>query len=122
MTSLSGFGDLFSVVLAASKDKVYMETTEKMKVAFHELILAEADARRDKTATLIRAMAKIDCEVIRFKREYKRIAEQLAPDAITAIDGYLKIIEQKKKDINREKNVLKRGASNILQINNGERN
>ena len=58
MASIGGLGDLFSVVLAASKDKVYMETAEKMQAAFHELILAEADARRDKTATLIRAMAK----------------------------------------------------------------
>ena len=107
MASIGGFGDLFSVVLAASKDKVYMETAEKMQAAFHELLLAEADARRDKTATLIRAMAKIDGEVIRFKREYNRIAEQLAPEAITAIDGYLKMIEQKKKDIAHEKNAMK---------------
>lgn len=107
MASIGGFGELFSVVLAASKDKVYMETAEKMEAAFHKLILAEADARRNKTATLIRAMAKIDGEIIRFKREYNRIAEQLAPEAITAIDGYLKMIEQEKKNIIREKNAMK---------------
>lgn len=107
MASIGGFGDLVSVVLAASQDKAYMETVEKMQTAFHELILAEADARRGKTATLIRAMAKIDGEVIRFKREYNRIAEQLAPEARTAIDGYLKIIEQKKKDIAFEKKSLR---------------
>lgn len=107
MALVGGFGDLFSVVLAASKDKVYMEITEKMQTAFQELILTEADARRNKTATLIRAMAKIDGEVIRFKREYNRISGQLAPEAITAIDGYLKMIEQKKKDIVHEKNSLK---------------
>lgn len=107
MASLGGLGDLFSVILAASKDKVYLETAEKMQAAFHELILAEADARRDKTATLIRAMAKIDGEIIRFKREYKRIEDQLAPNAITAIDSYLKLVEQKKKDISFEKKTIR---------------
>ena len=107
MALIGEFGDLFSVVLAASKDKVYMETVEKVQAAFHELILAEADARRDKTTTLIRTMAKIDGEVIRFKIEYNRIIEQLSPEAIAAIDGYLKIIEQKKKDIAHEKNAMK---------------
>ena len=77
MASIGGFGDLFSVVLAASKDKVYMETAEKMQAAFHELILAEARTRRNKTSTLIRAMAKIDGEVIRFKREHNHIADQM---------------------------------------------
>ena len=107
MASLGGLGDLFSVVLAASKDKVYMETAEKMQAAFHELILAEADARRDKTSALIRALAKIDGEVIRFKREYNRIIDQLAPEAKTAINSYLKMIEQKKKDIAHEKTLMK---------------
>lgn len=107
MASLNDLGDLLSVVLAASKDKVYMETAEKMQAAFHELILAEADARRDKTSTLIRAMAKIDGEVIRFKREYKRIEGQLASEAITAIDSYLQTIELKKRDIAHEKNAIK---------------
>ena len=107
MSGINGLGELFSVVLAASKDKVYMETAEKMQAAFHELILAEADSRRDKTANLIRSMVKIDTEVIRFKREYARLTEQLAPEAVTAIDGYLKMIEQKKKDIAHEKNAMK---------------
>ena len=107
MASSGRFGDLFPVVLSASKDKVYMETAERIQTAFHELILAEADARRDKTTTLIRAMAKIDGEVILFKREYNRIVGQLTPEAITAIDSYLKMIEQKKKDIVQEKNSMK---------------
>lgn len=122
MASIIGFGDLFSIVLAASKDKAYVDAAKKIETAFHELILAEADARRDKTAALICAMAKIDDEVIRFKRVYNCIVKQLTPEAIAAIDGWLKKMEQKKKDIIHEKNVLKRGASNILQINNGERN
>lgn len=103
----NNIGDLIAVMLAVSKDKVYLETTEKMQTAFHELILAEADSRRDKVTTLIRAMAKIDGEVIRFKREYSRIFNQLAPEAITAIEDYLKIVEQKKKDIVHEKNAMK---------------
>ena len=107
MSGINGLGELFSVILAASKDKVYMETVEKMQAAFHELILLEADSRRDKTANLIRSMAKIDTEVIRFKREYARLFEQLAPEAVTAIDSYLKLIEQKKKDIAHEKNAMK---------------
>lgn len=107
MASIVGFGDFASFVLAASKDKVYMEAAEKMQAAFHELILAEAEARRVKTSTLILAMARIDCEVIRFKREYSRIAVQLTPEAITEIDGYLKMIDQKKKDITYEKNAMK---------------
>lgn len=101
-------GDLIAIIMAASKDKVYQETVEKMQQAFHELILAEADSRRDKVATLIRSMAKIDGEIVRFKREYARISSQLAPDAVDAINNYLKIIEQKKKDIIYEKNALKK--------------
>lgn len=107
MAAIGGLSDLISVVLAASKDKAYMEAAEKMQAAFHELILAEADARREKTTTLIRLMAKIDCEIIRFKREYARIAEQLSPEATKAIDNYIKIIEQKKMDITYEKNAMK---------------
>ena len=104
---ITGLGDLFSVLLAASKDKKYMETAEKMQAAFHELIVAEADSRRDKVAILIRSMAKIDGEIVRFKREYSRISNQLAPEAIDAINNYLKIVEQKKKDITHEKSTLK---------------
>lgn len=107
MSTINGLGDLFSVVLAASKDKVYMETAEKMQAAFHELSLAEAKARRDKTTTLIIARAKIDVEVKCFQNEYIRIAEQLTPEAIKAIDDYLKMIEKKKKDIAHEKKKLK---------------
>lgn len=107
MASIGGAGELFSIVLAASKDKVYRETAEKMQIAFHELILAEAESRRDKTTTLIRAMAKIDSEIIRFKKEYNRIVEHLTPEVIAEIDGYLKMIEQKKRDIAYEKKTMK---------------
>jgi hypothetical protein len=103
----NNLGDLITVMLSAYKDKVYLETTEKMQAAFHELILTEAASRRDKVTALIRAMAKIDAEVIRFKREYSRISNQLTPEAITAIEDYLKIVEQKKKDIIHEKNAMK---------------
>ena len=101
------FGDLIGIMLAATKDKVYLETTKKMQAAFHELILAEADSRRDKVKALILAMAKIDREVDQFKREYNRIYNHLAPEAITAIEDYLKIVQQKKKDIAHEKNSIK---------------
>lgn len=104
----NSLSDLVSIMMAASKDKVYVETVEKMQQAFHELILAEADSRRDKVSTLICSMAKIDSEVIRFKREYARVSAQLSPDAVKAIDNYLKIVEQKKKDIVYEKNSLKK--------------
>lgn len=107
MSAVNGLGDLFAVVLAASKDKAYIETVEKMQAAFHELILAEAESRRDKTETLIREMSKIDREMIRFKREYNRIRTQLAPETIIAIDNYLKSIEQKKKELCYKKDMLK---------------
>ena len=108
MSALNGLGELFKIVLAASKDQVYRETVEKMQAAFQELILAEAEARRDKTATLIHAMAKIDSELIRFQREYRHIAPQLTPEAMQAIDGYLEIIEQKRRALVLEKNALKK--------------
>lgn len=99
--------DLLAVLMGASKDNVYLETVEKMQQAFHELILAEADSRRNKVTTLIRSKAKLDAEVACFKKEYERISDQLSQEAVDAIDNYLKIIEQKKKDISYEKNKLK---------------
>lgn len=108
MISLGGADDLFSIVLAVFKDKAYMETAKKMQVAFHELILAEADARRDKTTTLICARAKFESEIIRFKKVYNHISEQLTPEAKATIDRWLKMLEQKKKDLIHEKDGLKR--------------
>ncbi len=105
---MNDFNDLFSIVFAASKDKIYLETSEKLQQAFHELIIAEANSRRNKITTLIKSMAKIDCEIIKFKQAYSRIYKQLTLDAIDAINQYLKIIEQKKKDIIREKDKLKK--------------
>ena len=104
---ISGIEELFSVVSGASKDKVYREIAEKVQDAFHELVLAEADTRREKTAVLIRTMAKMDAELFRFKYEYHRISHQLSPEAILVIDKYLRLIEQKRKDIAFEKNMLK---------------
>ena len=99
--------DLFKIVLAASKDKAYKDATEKMQAAFHELILTEAASRREKTKTLIQSMAKIDAEIIRFKREYARISDQFSPEAKDAIENILRIAENKKKDLIAEKNSLK---------------
>lgn len=104
---VDNISDLLSIIIAASKDKVYLENVEKMQQAFHELILAEAESRRNKVSSLIRAKAKIDVEVECFKKEYARISGQLSQEAVDAINNYLKIIEQKKKDISYEKNKLK---------------
>ncbi len=100
-------GDLIHLVLAASKDSMYQEAVEKMQQAFQELILTEAASRREKTAALIHAMAKIDIEVSRFKRVYSSISNQLTPEAKSTIDSYLKAIDRRKKDIINEKNALK---------------
>lgn len=105
----NGLEDMLAVVLAASKDKAYVDAVEKMQRAYRELILADAQARRSKTAVLIRSMARIDAELIRFKRERDRVASNLTPEAHGAIDMYLKTVEQAKKDIMREKNALKLG-------------
>lgn len=104
---VDNISDLLAIIMGASKDKVYLETVEKNQQAFHELILAEADSRRNKVSSLIRSKAKIDVEVACFKKEYDRISGQLSKEAVDAIDNYLKIIEQKKKDISYEKNMLK---------------
>lgn len=108
MTVDNGLGELFNLVLAASRDRAYLETVERMQAAYHQLILAEAESRRNKTTALILAMAKIDGELYRFMREYDRIAGQLTQQAINDIDSYLRIIEQEKKDIAFEKNALKK--------------
>lgn len=101
------FADIFSFLMAASKDKAYEESVERVQNAFHTLILADAEARRSKTATLISAMAKIDAELIRFKREYNRIENQLTPEAKQHIEKYIVEIVNKKKDIIQEKNSIK---------------
>lgn len=104
---VDNINDLFLIIMGASKDKIYLETVEKTQQAFHELILAEADSRRNKVSSLIRSKAKIDVEVACFKKEYERISGQLSEEAVDVINKYLKIIEQKKKDISNEKNMLK---------------
>lgn len=106
-TTFSGLCDLISIISAASKDKSYSETVKKMHKTFQELILAEANARRNKIDSLIRTMAKIDSEIFRFKYEYARISNQLTPEAISKINKFLRDYEQKKKDIIFEKNRLK---------------
>lgn len=99
-------GDLFSIILGVSEDRAYVEAVENMQKAFQELVLAEADARRSKTDTLIRIMAKYDRELLRFKREYSRIQEQLTVDAQKVLDKCISDIEKKRKSIAREKNTL----------------
>lgn len=107
MTEISGIRELLSIVLGASKDAVYREVVEEMHAAFQELIRAEADARRSKTRTLILAMAKYDREIERFKREYDRITGQLTPEGQAALEDYLEMCVQKRKDLVREKNTMK---------------
>lgn len=105
--SVKDIEDLLSIILAASKDEVYLNNLEKLQNAFHELIISEAAARRTKTESIICAMSKLDIELIKFKREYNRIAKHLTPEAKNAIDNYLKIIENKKSELIYEKNRLK---------------
>lgn len=102
------FGDLFSVIIAASKDKAYLEISEKLQKSLHEYIISEAANRRDKTDTLIRAMAKIDIELIQFEREYKRIDNDLSENAKKSINELINEVEQRKKDIIFEKNSFKK--------------
>ena len=85
---MANVGEFLSVLLAASKDRAYVEAVEKMQRAFQELVLTEAEARRTKTDTIIRVMAKYDMELQKFKRAYSLIDGQLTNDAKNVIDGY----------------------------------
>ncbi len=102
-----GLGEFFSVALSASKDQAYREAARAMEEAWHDLIIAEADSRRQKSNVLIRALAKIDRELMHFKREYSRIAGKLTAEAQKQLEQYIRDAEQYRKDIIFEKNQLK---------------
>lgn len=104
------FQELLSLLSAISKDRAYQTAAENLRSAYHNYMTAEADARRQKTSSLIEAMARIDREILLYRREYQRIRPMLSPDAVCDIEQFLAQAEKKKRDISMEKRMIRKGT------------
>ena len=94
--------DIISLLVATYKDYIEQTVLEDTRQSLNALISAEADVRRDKRATDIRKMAKLQIALSQFEINYNQIREKTG--SIAAIDDYIADIRAEIKTISFNKN------------------
>lgn len=86
------------------KENEYEELEEKIRNSYIMLIEAEAESRRLKSSSIIKAIQVLDKEIILLEFEYKKTINKFQMDSIPALDDYIKKIKRKRLRLVREKN------------------
>lgn len=94
--------DIISLLTAAYKDKVERNFFDELRVGMNELLSAEADSRREKTAADIIQMAKLKIALRKFEICYSQIQEKAGK--LTVIDDFIAEVQMQIKMISRRKN------------------
>lgn len=94
--------DIISLLTAAYKDRVERKLFDELRIGMNELLSADADSRREKTAADIIQMAKLKTALRKFEISYTQIQEKYG--RIDAVDGYVAEIQSKIKAISYKKN------------------
>lgn len=94
--------NFIELAIAYYKDKVQQELLEKFREESYLLLQADADARRTMAREDIKAMARLKCELEKFKFIYNRMSGICG--SIESIDEYLQKIELNIKKLSYRKN------------------
>ena len=78
--------DIISLLTAAYKDRVERKLFDELRIGMNELLSADADSRREKTAANLIQMAKLKTAVRKFEIRYAQIQEKYG--RVNAIDDY----------------------------------
>jgi hypothetical protein len=97
-----GFDSVIELAISYYKDKVQQEVIEKFRVESRRLLEADADARRAEKGEIIKSMARLKSQLVRFKFEYNRLVKKCG--SIQALDDYIRVIENHIKKLSIEKN------------------
>jgi len=91
--------ELFQLILKICKEKEYNELQTALHNSYLELIKVEAEARREKTSSLIRGIQAIDREVRLLNFEYDRVKRDFNIDGIPYFDQLISQINKKRKEL-----------------------
>lgn len=99
---MSSYDSVFSLALAAIKDKVRQETAEEFRNSFIKILETEAETRRVKVQADILEMAKLRIELSKFEGTYNLVKSQCG--TIESVENYISKIRKRIKEISVKKN------------------
>ena len=102
--------DILTVVSDAvklCKEKEFVILEELLHKSYIELINVEAQARRQKASSIIKALQLLDKEMFMLNNEYNKIIKKFNMEPILAIDIYIEEIKKHRRKLVREKNSLR---------------
>ena len=94
--------DYISLALAAIKDKIKVETVEKFRLNYTQLLETEVQVRRAKVQAQILEMSKLRIALEKFEKTYNLVREQCGN--IESVDNYLSDIRKRIQSISVAKN------------------
>lgn len=94
--------DIISLLTAAYKDRVERKLFDELRIGMNELLSADADSRREKTAADLIQMAKLKTALRKLEISYAQIQEKYG--RVNAIDDYVAEIQSNIKAISYKKN------------------
>ena len=94
---------IFKMIKAHVKD-VQIDVLERNMIsAQRELIAAEAQARRNKNAGIIKTMHTINIQLIEVKSTYSKIRTSLNEEACNEIEAWIKACEKRRQSLAKDK-------------------
>ena len=95
---------LINIVFASIHDNSVKNILREVAKAEREYLIAEADARRNKSSALIRAIFKLDIEIKKLQTLYDLIGCDLSIDAKIALEKILfELNKQREKNANEKR-------------------
>lgn len=91
------------ILRAYVKDSTVEQLENKMMEAQRELILAEAQARRQKNKMIIMQIHKLDMHMIGVKASYEVVKIQLNDECQEAVEGWMRGYDVERKKLVKSK-------------------
>lgn len=95
--SNEAFGELVKVALGYVKDKALCECIRRIETANRELLVVEAEGRRKKSNEIIKAIQKMDIEILKFERTFNPLKSELSPEAVKSVEDILSNLKKSVK-------------------------
>ena len=96
--------DSIKIVIASYRDHVNKELLQRFKEEYYLTLNAEADARRSKTSTIIKDIARLKIELKKFEYTYSLV--KIKTGDITAVENMINSLNHRIKVMIIQKNRL----------------
>lgn len=107
MTMDDSLAYVLDLALDAVKDRAMDDALRRVKEAQREYLLEKAEADRQKGAAAVRAIAKLDREVMQLEFQYKKIEPTLTPEARQSLERvFLELEQQRKNTVQKKRNLF----------------